>query len=58
MDCDGAVFVGGIKALLGSPFISGRFPVSLKSASVHIVGESGVRRAWVIGGGETRYGEW
>ena len=45
-------------ALFGSLFISGRFPVSLISASVHIVGESGVRRAGEIACEETGYGEW
>jgi len=58
LGCNGAGFVGVIKVLFGSPFISGRFLVSLKSASVQIVGESGVRRAGVIGCGETGYGEW
>jgi hypothetical protein len=52
------VFVGVIKVLTGSPFISGRFPVRLKSACVHMVGESGDRRVEMIGCGETGDGEW
>jgi hypothetical protein len=58
LGCNVVLFVGVIKVLFGSLFILGRFPESLKSASVHIVGESEVRRAGVIGCVETGYGEW
>jgi len=58
LDCDGTVFACGVRALFGSLFIFGRFPVSLKIASVPLVGEGGVRRAGVIGCGETGYEGW
>ena len=52
------MFAYGIRAPFGSPFILGRFPVSLKPESVHLVGESGVCGAGVVGRGETGYGDW
>jgi len=58
LDCGGAVFAGGIKALLGSPFILGSFRVIRETACIHKVGESGKRRVGAIGCGETGYGGW
>ena len=52
------MFVGGIKALSGSPFMSGRFPVYLESACIRIVRANGGRRVGMIDCGETGYGEW
>jgi hypothetical protein len=52
------VFAGVIEVLYGSPFISGRFPVSLESARVRRVGENGERAVGVMGCEETKYGEW
>jgi hypothetical protein len=43
------VFGGGVKALSGSPFIPGGFPVNREHACGHIVRESGRRRVGVIG---------
>ena len=52
------MFVGGVKASSGSPFILEIFPVNLESACVRNVGESVWRRVGAIGCGETGYGGW
>jgi hypothetical protein len=58
LDYEGAVFVGGVKALSGNPFILGRIRVIRESACVRNVGESVWRRVGAIGCGETGYGGW
>jgi len=49
--------VDEVRTLSGSPFISGRIPVCIKSASVHMVGESEVRGSGVMGCGGPENGE-
>ena len=51
------MFVGGVKALSGSPFMLEIFPVNLESACVRKVRESRKRRVGVIGCGETGHGK-
>ncbi len=51
------MFVGGIRALIGSLYLPGGFRAIRKTARVRKVGESPMRRVGGIGCGENGYGD-